>query len=190
MATIPTTEPEKITAGDTVKWYKSVTDYTPDTATLTYRFVPQFTDSSDAAIDPTSVTGADNSDDRWLVTVSAAVSGALDPGDYKWYAQIIDGTEVYTVDSGTFTVFPDPTATSYDARTHVKKTLDAINAVIEGKATKDQEAWTVEGRSVSRYSFESLMALRDKYQVYYREELAAEKIARGLGGGRNIRVRF
>jgi hypothetical protein len=190
-AEIPTVEPTVIVSGDTSKWYKSIGDYSPDDSwVLTYQLVPQFTDSSGDPIDPTAVVAADNSDGRWLATVSATVSGARAAGDYKWYSRVSKGAETFTTEQGTLTIKPDPTDTSYDARSHVKITLDALQATLEGKATKDQEAWTVEGRSVSRYSFEELRVMLDKYRRWYKDELAAEDLARGLSTGRTIKVRF
>lgn len=190
MATIPTVEPSEIVSGDTVKWTKSLTDYLPATWTLVYSLVPQFVDAAGDAINPTTVTATDNGDSTHAVTISAATSDGLAAGDYLLVGRVNNGTEYYVVERRNLLVKPDPTDTSFDARSHVKKVLDAIDAVIEGKASKDQEATSVEGRSLSRYPWGDLLKLRDKYAALYQREQDQVDIDGGRGAAKTPRVRF
>ena len=182
--TIPTTEPSQVRAGDTVKWTRLLSDYDPATWILSYalRGLPGKID----------ITASDNGDGSHLVSVTPATSTAWEPGIYSWAAQVTDGTDVYTVDHGTIEVLDDLSAISgvHDGRTHAKKVLDAIEAVLENRATKDQESYSIAGRSLSRTSIADLLKLRDRYRGEYVQEIRAEKGSNDEGHHGRILVRF
>jgi len=94
------------------------------------------------------------------------------------------------VDSGTFEVVANRDAATTDPRSHVKITLDAIEAVIESRATKDQESYSINGRSLSRTPLKDLLMFRDKYKAEYLKEQRKESIANGRGHSGKIRVRL
>lgn len=133
---------------------------------------------------------------RYTFVLSAETSATLPAGDdYDWqvYAeQTVDEQLLrYEIDRGTLTVirfFGEPEA--FDSRSRVKKILDAIEAVLEGRASKDQQSYTIAGRSLQRTPIADLIRLRQSYRQEYAREQAAERIARGLDGGGQIEVRF
>lgn len=183
-ASIPAQEPTRFAAGDTVKWTKSLADYPPDTWTLSYSFVNssgQFAESSSTA-----------SGGAHLVTITAADSVSLTSGTYQWQSYVTDGSDRYQVGAGTCEVVANfATATGgYDARSHVKKVLDALEAVIESRASTDQAAMSIQGRSLSRLSPEDLYRWRAFYRAEYQRELRAEAIANGLGSSGKVLVRY
>lgn len=100
--------------------------------------------------------------------------------------------ERHTVFSGKIEILPDLEAqgSSYDGRSHVKKVLDAIEAVLENRATKEIEESTIEGVQIKRIPHEQLIAMRSKYFAWHQQELAADRLARGMGTGRKILTRF
>ncbi len=55
--------------------------------------------------------------------------------------------------------------------THARRMLNAIEAALEGRASKDTESYTIEGRSLSRTPIPDLLRLR----AIYRREVAAEE---------------
>ena len=85
---------------------------------------------------------------------SATTTDDVVAGLYTWVAQVAYGGEKFTVDSGVLTVNPDyHTGTStatYDGRSHARIVLAAIEAVIEGRASIDQEGYEIAGRSLKR----------------------------------------
>lgn len=190
--TIPTTEPTRIVAGDTVQWTKSLPDYLPtDGWTLTYAFT--------LSGDQHTETAADNGDGTHLVTLSGTDTTALTAGIYSWQAYVTSGTERHTVGQGRMEVLPNLAAsgystTGYDNRSHVKKVLDAIEAVIEGRASSDQISMSVSSgqvsRSLSRMSFAELIEVRNTYRFLYAREIRRERIERGLPAGRKTQARF
>ncbi len=181
-----------ITAGETILYYESYTDpredggvFDPSTDTLVYDCL---TDGS-----AQTITATDNGDGRFKILVAYGTTDGWQPGTWNYQAHVTDSAGIRTfVESGTFEVkhkFADMNS-GYDNRTHAKKALDAIEAVLEGKATQDQMSYSIAGRSLSRFSWAELMKARQDYKTEYAREQSAEKINAGLGGGATIKVRM
>ena len=68
-------------------------------------------------------------------------------------------------------------ATETDLRTPAEKTLEAIEALLQGKATQDQSSVSYNGRSISRFSWEELQNARDRIrrEIKQQNERAAGK---------------
>lgn len=185
-AEIPTTEPLSVRAGDTWKWTRTLADYPASSWTLKYRFKN--------AAGGFEVTASASGDD-YSVTVAAATTAGYAAGSYTWIAWVEGGSsEKYTVDQGTLTVGQDyrgsTAAAALDDRSHARKVLAAIEAVIESRASKDQEEYTINGRSLKRTSIGDLLKLRQKYQAAVAAEDAAAKMADGFAPGGKIQFRF
>lgn len=183
---IPTIEPSQFEAGTTVKWTKDLsTDYPADDGwALTYTFINA---SGKFAV------SASASAKIFSVVIAAADSLAFLAGAYKWVSRVTKAAETYTVAFGHCEVLPNLAASSiktFEDRSHVKKVLDSIEAVIEGRATKDQMSYMIAGRQLSRTLIADLLVLRDRYRADYARELDAENIAKGLGTGKKILTRF
>lgn len=184
---IPTTEPARVRAGDTITWRKSLGEY-PATAgwTLYYRLI-----NAAAKFDITSsADGADH-----LVSVPITTSDDWTAGDYTLVAWVSNGTERVTLDPGRITVLPNLaaiTAAGYDARTQAKKMLDAIDAALLSLSTGERLA-VVEAEIAGRrlkYDFSGLQKLRNIYAAAVRSEENAERAALGLGGRNKLNVRL
>ena len=184
-ADIPTTEPGVLNVGDTWKWTKTLADYPADVWTLTYRFKSSVGGFEVVA----SASGTDHS-----VTVAYGTTAGYAAGFYGWVASVSNGSERYIVDSGTCTLNPDyraGTATAaYDGRTHARTVLDAIEAVIEGRATVDQQEYEIAGRRLKRMPVADLLKLRQHYKTEVQSEAMAEAIRNGTGTGRKIQFRL
>jgi len=195
MSDIPTREPEKITAGDYVQWKKESSacitpagDECKASAgwTLTYALV-----KSGVKITIT----ADASGDDFLITLSLSTTAAYDPGRYQWQAYVTGGSsERYMIDSGSIEILPNfavaGAAVGYDDRSQAQKIYEAAEAMILGRATKDDSNRIVHGEVIGKMPIQRLLELRDKYLAIWNQEKAAERVADGLGHGSNIYVRF
>lgn len=186
--TIPTNEPDSLRAGDTWQWRREdlTADYpASDGWVLTYRF-------KNAAGGFEIVANADG--DYFAVTVAASATEEFTAGRYRWQAQVTLSGVKKTVDTGTFEVLPglfiDDAETALDQRSHARKVLDAIEALLEGRASKDQMEYSIAGRSLKRTPIPDLLVLRDRYLAEVRSEAAAERAANGLPDKRRIYVRF
>ena len=125
-----------------------------------------------------------------LFAATATETASYDAGDYAVTVRAKKGDDVFEIESGSLIISADLGAVGdgHDAKSHARKVLTAIEAVIEGRASKDQESYTINGRSLTRTSIADLLTLRDRYK----KEAAAE--ANGGKGGkllrRKIKVRF
>lgn len=177
MIDVPTTEPREVRAGMTWKWKRNdlSADYPASTWTLTYWWKKTGASGANFSI----VATADGAD--FAVTVTAATTAGYTAGSYTWSAVVTAGTEAYEVDHGTCELLARyDSAANLDDRSHAKTVLDAIEAVIEGRASKDQEEYSIGGRSLKRTPIKDLIALR----THYRAEVQAESIAERGGGGK------
>jgi hypothetical protein len=188
-ANFPTTEPRVLVEGDRITWKRSDlgSDYSPALYTLKYSARLENT-TTDTKIDITaSASGND-----FVITVPAATSGQWAIGRYHWQAYIERNSdnERITVDSGQFEVKANRATEAGDPRGHVKKVLDAIEAVIENRATKGQESYAIAGRSLARTPIADLLLLRDKYSREFDSMAKAARIAKGMAAGNVLHVRL
>lgn len=171
-------EPALIIPGDTVKWTRTLADYPPSAGwALSYELLNAQHRYEIAA-------AADGNAHR--VDVSTETTQTYAPGAYEWRARVTNAEEVYTVATGRLTVAPSFGAAA-DIRSHARRPLDAIEAVLEGRATSATAEYEINGRRLRYIPLTELHALRTKYQ----REVAAEEGKRGPRGvsGR-ITVRF
>lgn len=173
-----------ITAGETINYTQSFSDYDPASDTLVFDLV---TDGANETI-----TATDNGDGNFLVSVAYGTTDGWKPGTYHYQAHITSGSDRYYVEQGSFEVSPkfSDMPSGHDNRSHVKKVLDALEAMLENKATQDQLSYTIGNRSLSRMSPTELREWYDDYKARYQREIAAERIAQGLGNSNKIRVRM
>jgi len=108
--------------------------------------------------------------DGFAFAAASAATAAHTPGAYRWRLIVDDGAGRRVLGEGSFEVRPDPEASTADTRSHARRTLDAIEATIEGRASKDADAFTIEGRSITRTPLEILMKLREHYRRIVRRE--------------------
>lgn len=183
-ATIPTTEPASPRAGDTWRWQLSVPAYPAPTWTLTYILI-----NADAKIALTSSPeGAAH-----RISVPAATTAAYMPGRYDYIAHVSDGTDRYQVGAGVMRVLPDVAeAASADLRSHARKVLQGLDALIEGRASDGDldVVRTAIGAATTEYSPEQLLVWRRHYAALVAQEDDAAAAARGDVRRRFISARF
>jgi hypothetical protein len=179
---IPTNEPKELRAGLTWQWRReNLTDYPASVWTLTYWF--KKTGSSGANF---SIVAAPDGD-AFAIEVAKATTAGYTAGDYTWAALVGDGTDQFEVDKGTTVLLPRyDAAANLDDRSHAAKVLDAIESVIENRATKDQEEYSIAGRSLKRTPLEELMKLRDTYRAEVYAEEQAELVRNGGSAGKIV----
>ncbi len=181
-ATIPKIEPTTFRLGDTVKWTKSLSDYLPaDSWVLTYSFAN--------ASDQHDIVASDNGDGSHLVTISAAVSATFSAGKYHYQGYVEKGGERFTVTEGRIEARAVLTS-AVDARIHAETVLDALESLIEGKASSDAQSISVGGKTMTTMSPEELYRWRNFYRREVEDARRAERMAEGLGSQTMIRVRM
>lgn len=183
MATVPTTEPASIRAGDFLTWSKTLADYPAnDGWTLVYTLI---NGSSKVTIDA-AASGADH-----LVSVAAGTTGSYVAGNYTWMARVTKGSEIYTIDHGSLTILPNLAAlTTYDGRSHAKVMVEAIEAAIQGRASATQLRMSINNRSIEYLSPTELIKWLSFYRAEVAKEAQSETIRKTGVNPRNIGVRF
>ena len=179
-----TTEPSRVTAGDTITWLKSLTDYPASGGwVLSYTLI-----NSAAKITATAAaSGADH-----LVTISAATSAVYTPATYTWHAAVTRGAERYTVGTGAIVIAPNlAAATTYDTRSSAKKALEAVNLALESYGAKAyQQSYEIAGRKMSFQNPGDFIAFRSRLMAEVAREDNAARLAAGLSGKNQLFVRF
>lgn len=184
----PLVEPVLLIAGDRWVWKRADLgdDYPPASYQLKYSLRLHGTTTVEIEI-----TAAEAGSD-YLVEVAAATTAGYTAGVYTWQAYIIrsSDSERVTVGYGTIEVAPNRDVATTDPRSHARKMLAAVEAVLENRATLDQQSYTIHGRSLQRTPIADLLKLRGYYRAEVGNELAAERNRQGKGSGNRVRARF
>lgn len=185
-APIAPNEPAELRAGLNWDWRRDdLTDYPSGTYVLTYWFKKKgATGANFSIVAATSGAG-------YLVGVAAATTAAYVAGDYSWVAVVTAGSNAYEVDDGNLTLLPKYNSVAdLDDRSHARRVLDAIEAAIEGRASKVQLEYSILNRAIKFWAPADLIKFRQQYKSEVAAEEAAANVASGGVNSRRTYVRF
>ena len=180
--------PKQIRAGDKTTWIESLYDYP---ATL-YKLYFKLSGSAQIPI-TASASGSDH-----IVTITKTISQNWAKGFYSYvgYVEEIANTDNRTtLESGTIEILQNIVALTgtQEGRSFVRRMLEAIEATLENRATKEQKSLTAPGTaqpSLELLSHDELIRAYYKWKRAVADEERAEKIARGQDGGGKYLFRF
>lgn len=182
---VPTIEPAVIIAGDSISWTRALPDYPASGG-----WVLNYALRGPQAIDLATVASGDDH----LAEIASAASAAYVPGSYAMQGYVVKAAERITVYSSPITISADlvQQGPGYDGRTQNRRILDALNAAIEGRASRTDLEYTINSGSSSRtvksLTVTQLLAARDRYTLMvWREQhpgQLAPQIRITVGGGR------
>lgn len=114
-------------------------------------------------------------DTNHLLRVEAAATAEWTPGVYRWAMRAARGADVVTIASGTISVAADIASLpdGGDVRSYARRCLDAIEAVIEKRASIDQKRYVINNRELERTAISDLLKLRDVFRGEVKRENAA-----------------
>lgn len=183
----PTTEPTHFAIGDFVQWKREdiVGDY--PVATHSAEWVARLAHGTSSEIK----VAATEASTYYLFSIASTDSAAFTQGHYHWQLEI---TETATsnriiIDTGTLDIDFD-LDDNVDPRSHAQIMIDKIESVLQGKADADVASYSINGRSLTKMSFEDLNSARDYYRKEYAKELQKERARQGDNTGATILVRF
>nr|BAR33172.1 hypothetical protein [uncultured Mediterranean phage uvMED] len=183
----PTSEPVELQLGDFWAWKRTnlSTDYPTADYSLSYEF-----NLNEGATASNFTLTASEANDEYIISTSSTTS--YTKGSYNWIAYITRTSDSARIKIGEgFTEIQENYATtSASVRSHAKIVLDAIEAVIENRATMDQSSMSIAGRSLSRLSIDELMTFRDRYKTEYLKEQKISRIKNKKGSGNTVKVKF
>ena len=182
--TIDTVEPFGFVSGNQVQWKKSLPDY-PAGSGWELSYAVRGPEQIDLAFDTEVVASGDD----YLVTWA---TGTIAAGTYWWQATVTKAGVSITVASGEFEVKANlaTAAGVYDGRSHVKIVLDALEAVLQGKATQDQKSYKIGDREIEKLTPDELLTFYKQYKRWYADEKTKTRLNKGLPSNRQIKVRF
>lgn len=186
MITIPSTEPVSITAGDTIAWVKSLTDYPASAGwVLKYRLIN--------ASNKYDIVATSSGDD-FHINVLASTSSSYAAGLYDLQAFVEKAGERYTISSGRLQIFPDlaAQATGYDNRSTARKILDALLSAYQSAAENRAfvQEYEIAGRHMKFSTAADWIAQINYWQSQVKAEERAQNINNGMASGNKLLVRF
>lgn len=175
--------PDEFRAGDTWFFELKYSEFPASTWSLVVYF-------SSCAAKFSATASANGTAHRF--TVAASTTDGYEVGGYNYQIRAehsSDGRK-FTVGEGYVDVMP-PLSKQEDHRHRVKKILDSIDAVIEGRATSDHLAVSLAGRSISKMGVNELRDFRAWYSQQW-ETLKGKQNQTAFGKSRSnqIKARF
>jgi tryptophan 2,3-dioxygenase len=184
----PEGEPTSITVGDFVRWKRAKVTEDYPTATHTMEYVARLSSTLTDEFKVQSTATAD----AFLFTVSSLQSSGFVSGSYKWQLEVteISSGDRIVIESGEMEVLADLDVNNADSRSHAEIMLAKIETILEGKADSDVSNYSVAGRSLTKMTFEELMAARNDYRREVVDQRRRSLAKRGKPSGTTVKVRF
>lgn len=189
-ANYPNQEPSLLVIGDYWAWRRD--DLAVDYPTNAYSLSYEFHCDSGGGGNHAFTINATEANSTYFIEVSSATTAGYNAHDYVWDAYITktaDSSRI-RVDYGRVHLSHNLANTNADQRSHAKKVLDAIESVIEGRATIDQSSMSIAGRSLSRLTIDELFTFRDRYRAEYLKEIKAARARNKSYTGNTVKIRF
>ncbi len=98
---------------------------------------------------------------KWVFAASIDTAGL-----YQYAITYSNSVGRFLYETSRITVLADPTTIpDSELTTHAERVLAAIEAVIENRASKDQQSYSIAGRSLTRIPIAELLELRKQYKA-------------------------
>lgn len=177
-------EPKEIYAGATAIWTREAGDYpASDGWSLEYVLAGR---NGRHVVNGGLITASGST---YTITVPMAETATWAGGEYGWRLFATKEGDRRHVQNGMLQVIP-ATKTATDTRSHARRMVDALEATLEGKASKDQSEINIGGKSLKRFSFAELSVELARWQRIVQQEEDAAKVAGGMTSRKVIRTRF
>lgn len=181
-------QPETIVIGDYLLWKRSdlVDDY--PVASHSMEYVARITGGGATEIKVAATTGTGT----YVFEVSSATSATYVAGFYHWQLEATEtasGNRV-VLERGTFTAVVDLDVNNTDPRSHAEIMITKIESILQGKADADVSSYSINGRSLTKMSFQDLIDARNFYRQEHQKELQKERADAGENTGSTVLVRF
>jgi hypothetical protein len=182
------TEPESFVVGDFVQWKR--TDLGADYPNTDYTASYVSRDATGGSHEFTVIGTSSGSD--YLFTILGASSSGFSAGHHHWHLEIKRNSdnERIVLESGHWDIEIDVDVNGVDPRSHAEIMVQKIESVLQGKADSDVSNYSIQGRSLTKMSYDELMNARKQYKSELRSEKAKEMIKRGKGSSATIKVTF
>lgn len=186
MATIPTSEPSFVVAGDSICWQRAFPEYPPSSG-YSLRYILRYAQHV-IVLDSAAVGQVHQ------ISATPAVSAVWAAGEYAYQFYAIKAGERHTLGTGRMTVKPDFAAQpdGVDPRSLARKALaDAEAAFANYTATNGavSEYWIAD-RKMKYKDASQIIAAITYWRTQVAREDAQERINQGLSPRNRVQVRF
>jgi len=151
--------PETIIIGDYLLWKRTdlVSDY--PLATHSMEYVARITGGGSTEIK----VAAQELNGTYVFEVDSATSAGYTAGFYHWQLEVTEtaSSNRVVIERGTFTAVEDLDVNGADPRTHAEIMIGKIESILQGKADADVSSYSINGRSLTKMSFQDLIDARD-----------------------------
>ena len=180
--------PETIIIGDYLLWKRTdlVDDY--PLATHSMEYVARITGGGNTEIK----VAAQELNGTYVFEVDSATSAGYTAGFYHWQLEVTEtaSSNRVVIERGTFTAVEDLDTNGADPRSHAEIMITKIESILQGKADADVSSYSINGRSLTKMSFQDLIDARDFYRKEYAKERQKERALAGENTGATILARF
>jgi len=181
-------QPEKIVIGDYLLWKRTdlVSDY--PLADYSMEYVARLTAGGGTEIK----VAAQELNGTYVFEVDSVTSATFVAGFYHWQLEVTKTStgDRVAIETGTFTAVEDLDVNGADPRTHAEIMIAKIQTILEGKADADVSSYSINGRSLTKLSYQELVDARDYYRKEYITERRTEDARNGVRSSQTILVRF
>ena len=181
--------PDFLTIGDRWVWKREdiVTDYPTADYSLSYSFRLKSGNATHISVTATETTTA------YVIEVPSATTAAYTKGNYHYQEYITRSSDSQRIllQEGHVEVRGDYANDNADPRTHFEIVADALEAMLENRATIDQSSMSIAGRSLSRMTPEEIRDWYEYYRAKVQQQINKERVKnKGESTGRLIKARF
>ena len=166
---------------DTWSWNEELSDYPASTHTLNIYLKL----ASGSIIDLESTA----SGDTHVISYSAELSAAADPGVYSYQARVTNNStgKITTIETGRIEIFKDLTKIN-DERGWLQKVVDDLES-LQADYREENEV-SINGRTVKYTSRSDVVKDYLKYKRMLSDAIKKERIKQGYDSGGKIKVEF
>jgi hypothetical protein len=161
----------ELAAGDTWTW--PICDVGYDLTVWTVKYFLRGAKKLDLAMEADGVGG-------YQLKAAAIDTAKLTAGDYSWVLVVTKDSDRVELARGLVKIKPDIAAAdeNFDGRSFAKKMLDAVRAVMEGRATRVEKSYQFNGKALELQTMSELRAAEKDYAQQVRnEQIASGQIA-------------
>jgi predicted metalloendopeptidase len=138
-----------------------------------------------------TITATPTDDDAsYSFRIAPADTTAWPTGEYFYQIWTEDGTDKWPEVEARLLVNSLISAAGHDARSVAKKIVDAIDALVLGRATSDQQSYVIGNRELVRLKFEELTPVRRYYAAIVDAEVREARRKAGKSLWPSIKLKF
>ena len=137
-----------------------------------------------------TITATPTDDESYSFRITPADTQSYATGEYFYQIWTEDATDKWPEVQDKLLVNSLIAASGHDARSVAEKIVAAIDALVLGRATSDQQSYVIGNRELVRLKFEELVPVRKYYAAIVDAEVRKARLKAGKSLLPSIKLRF